>query len=65
MQESFHLLALDNHLAKVSPLNSMTIDPKYTQTLYGVLSAKTKNLFDTFASINTWFFLFLLLQVGA
>jgi arginine/ornithine N-succinyltransferase beta subunit len=60
MQESFHLLALDNHLAKVSPLNSMTIDPKYTQTLYGVLSAKT-----TFASINTWFFLFLLLQVGA
>jgi hypothetical protein len=33
----------------------MAIDPKHTHTLYGVLSAKTKNLFDTFALINTWF----------
>ena len=44
----------------------MAIDPKYTHTLYGVLSAKTKNLFDTFALINLVFvFVFLLFQVEA
>jgi hypothetical protein len=36
----------------------MVIDPKYTHILYGVLSAKTKNLFDTFPLINTWFLFF-------
>ena len=29
-------------LTKVSPLNSAAIDPKYTHTLYGGLSVKTK-----------------------
>jgi hypothetical protein len=42
MHESLHLAALDNRLAKDFPLYSMAIDPKYTHTLYGVLSAKTK-----------------------
>ena len=42
MQESCNLVALDNRLAKISPLYSMAIDPKCTHTLYGVLSAKTK-----------------------
>jgi hypothetical protein len=54
MQESFHLVALD-----------MAIDPKHTYTLYGVLSANNKNLFDTFALINLVLFFFLLFQVGA
>ena len=44
----------------------MAIDPKYTHTLCGVLSAKTKNLIYTFVLINLVFvFLFLLFQVGA
>jgi len=42
MQESCHLVALDNRLAKDSPLYSMAIDSKHTNTLYGVLSAETK-----------------------
>jgi hypothetical protein len=38
-----HLMALDNHINyDFSPLHSMAIDPKYTYTLYGVLSTKTK-----------------------
>ena len=38
-----HLMALDNHINYAfSPLHSTAIDPKYTHTLYGVLSAKTK-----------------------
>jgi hypothetical protein len=42
MQESCHLVAFDNRLAKDFPLYSTAIDPKHTHNLYGVLSAKTK-----------------------
>ena len=45
MQESCHLVVLDNRLAKDSPLYSMAINPKCTYTLYGVLSAKTKTYY--------------------
>ena len=36
-------MELDNRINyDFSPLHSAAIDPKYTHTLYGVLSAKTK-----------------------
>ena len=66
MQLWLHLVALDNRLAKISPLNSMSIDPKHTHTLYGVLSAKTKTIWYLWLDQHLVFvFLFLLFQVGA
>ena len=42
MQESCHLVALYNHLAKDFPSYSTAIDPKHDYTLYSVLITKTK-----------------------
>ena len=42
MQESCHLVALYNHLAKDFPSYSMAIDPKRDHTLYSVLITKNK-----------------------
>ena len=45
MQEQYHLVALDNRLAKDFPLYSMAIDPKCDHTLYSVLIIEIKTYF--------------------
>jgi hypothetical protein len=45
MQESCHLVALNNRLAKDFPSLYTAIDPKHDHTLYNVLITETKSLF--------------------